>query len=102
MITSASGGYIVGFLVAAAVTGALAERGWDKRFSSSVGAMLTGNVVIYLIGLPWLAVVLNTNLEKTLEYGLYPFVPGDTFKLYLAAVALPTAWRAIGWMRSKS
>ena len=70
VITSASGGYIVGFLVAAAVTGALAERGWDKRFSSSVGAMLTGNVVIYLIGLPWLAVVLNTNLEKTLEYGL--------------------------------
>ena len=44
---------------------------------------------------PWLAVVLNTNLEKTLEYGLYPFVPGDTFKLYLAALALPGAWRLV-------
>ena len=85
-----------GFQEVTIVTGYLAERRWDRRFSSAVGAMLTGNVVIYLFGLPWLAVVLNTNLEKTLEYGLYPFVPGDTFKLYLAAAALPGAWRLIG------
>jgi len=58
--------------------------------------MLTGNVIIYLVGLIWLAVVLDTNLEKTLEYGLYPFVPGDIFKLYLAALALPLAWRGVG------
>ncbi len=70
-------------------------EGW-RKISSAVGAMLTGNVVIYLFGLPWLAVVLNTNLEKTLEYGLYPFVPGDTFKLYLAAAALPGAWKLVG------
>ena len=95
VITSASGGYIVGFVLAAALTGFLAERRWDRRLSSSIGLMLTGNVVIYLVGLPWLAVVLNTNLEKTLEYGLYPFIPGDTFKLYLAAAALPTAWRVV-------
>jgi biotin transport system substrate-specific component len=99
VITSASGGYIVGFVVAAAVTGFLAERGWDRRFSSSVSAMLTGNVIVYLVGLPWLAVVLNTNLEKTLEYGLYPFVPGDIFKLYLAAAVLPTAWRLVARVR---
>jgi biotin transport system substrate-specific component len=96
VITSASGGYIVGFVVAAAVTGWLAERRWDRTFSSSIGAMLTGNVIIYLVGLVWLAVVLDTNLEKTLEYGLYPFVPGDIFKLYLAALALPLAWRGVG------
>ncbi len=95
VLTSASGGYLVGFVVAAAVTGLLAERGWDRRFSSAVGAMLTGNLIVYLIGLPWLAVVLDTNLEKTLEYGLYPFVPGDMFKLYCAAALLPAAWRAV-------
>lgn len=95
VITSASGGYIVGFIAAAAVTGVLAEHRWDRKFSSAVGAMLTGNVVIYLIGLPWLAAVLNTNLEKTLEYGLYPFVPGDMFKLYCAAALLPVAWRGV-------
>jgi biotin transport system substrate-specific component len=98
VITSASGGYIVGFIAAAAVTGVLAEHKWDRRFSSSVGAMLTGNVVIYLVGLPWLAVVLNTNLEKTLEYGLYPFVPGDLFKLYCAAALLPAAWRGVKYL----
>jgi biotin transport system substrate-specific component len=95
VLTSASGGYIVGFVLAAAVTGLLAERGWDRRFSSAIGAMLTGNVIVYLVGLPWLAVVLDTNLEKTLEYGLYPFVPGDTLKLYLAATLLPGAWRIV-------
>ncbi len=100
VITSASGGYIVGFILAAAITGVLAEHGWDKRLSSSIGAMLTGNVIIYLVGLPWLAVVLHTNLEKTLEYGLYPFVPGDTFKLYLAAAALPVSWRIVRRIKS--
>lgn len=95
VITGASGGYIVGFVLAAAVTGYLAERRWDRRFSSSISVMLTGNVIIYLVGLPWLAAVLNTNLEKTLEYGLYPFVPGDVFKLYLAAAVLPAAWRLV-------
>jgi biotin transport system substrate-specific component len=102
VITSASGGYIVGFVLAAALTGFLAERGWDRHFSSSVSAMLTGNVIIYLVGLPWLAVVLNTNLEKTLEYGLYPFVPGDIFKLYLAAAVLPTAWRLVARVRDNT
>ena len=96
VIVGASGGYLISYPFVAALTGYLAENRWDRRFSSAVGAMLTGNVVIYLFGLPWLAVVLNTNLEKTLEYGLYPFVPGDTFKLYLAAAALPGAWRLIG------
>ncbi len=96
VITSASGGYLVSYPFVSALTGRLAERRWDRRFSSAVGAMLTGNVVIYLFGLPWLAVVLNTNLEKTLELGLYPFVPGDTFKLYLAAAALPGAWKLVG------
>ena len=98
VITSASGGYIVGFIAAAAVTGVLAEHRWDRRFSSAVGAMLTGNVVVYLVGLPWLATVLNTNLDSTLEDGLYPFVPGDLFKLYCAAALLPAAWRGVRYL----
>ncbi len=96
VLTGATGGYLVSFPFVSALTGWLAERRWDRRFSSAVGAMLTGNVLIYLFGLPWLAVVLGTGLEKTLELGLYPFVPGDIFKLYLAAGLLPTAWRLVG------
>jgi biotin transport system substrate-specific component len=99
VIVGASGGYLVSYPFVAALTGYLAERRWDRTFSSAVGAMLTGNVLIYLCGLPWLAVVLNTNLEQTLEDGLYPFVPGDTFKLYLAAAALPAAWRLAGRLK---
>jgi biotin transport system substrate-specific component len=102
VIVGASGGYLVSYPFVAALTGYLAEKRWDRRFSSAVGAMLTGNVLIYLFGLPWLAVVLNTNLEKTLEYGLYPFVPGDVFKLYLAAAVLPAAWRFVNRSSGRS
>jgi biotin transport system substrate-specific component len=100
VISGASGGYLVSYPIVAALTGFLAERNWDRRFSSAVGAMLTGNVVIYLFGLPWLAHVLHTNLNETLKDGLYPFVPGDTFKLYLAAAALPGAWKLVGRLKS--
>jgi biotin transport system substrate-specific component len=102
VLSGASGGYLVSYPLASTLTGRLAERRWDRRFSSAVGAMLTGNVIIYLVGLPWLAAVLHTGLEKTLELGLYPFVPGDTFKLYLAAGALPVAWRLVGRAREQS
>ncbi len=100
VVLGASGGYLVGYPFVSALTGLLAERRWDRRFSSAVGAMLTGNVVIYLFGLPWLAVVLDTGLERTLELGLYPFVPGDMLKLYLAAALLPGAWRLVRRARS--
>jgi biotin transport system substrate-specific component len=99
VISGASGGYLISFPFVAALTGWLAERRWDRRFSSAIGAMLTGNVLIYLVGLPWLAAVLHTNLEKTLEYGLYPFVSGDIFKLYLAGALLPSSWRLVRWAR---
>jgi biotin transport system substrate-specific component len=94
-----TGGYIVGFMLAAAVTGYLAERRWDRRFPSSVAAMLTGNVLIYIPGLLWLGHYLGTNVEDTLEAGLYPFVVGDLIKLYLAGALLPLAWKAVDRMK---
>ena len=96
VVSGASGGYLIAFPLAAALSGWLAEQRWDRRFSTAVSAMLTGNVLIYAIGLPWLALELNTGLERTLELGFYPFVIGDLLKLYLAAALLPTAWRLIG------
>lgn len=96
VLSSASGGYLVGFIAAAAVTGALAERRWDRHFSTSLSALLTGNVVIYLFGVPWLAHSLHVSVAKALELGLYPFVPGDLIKLYLAGALLPVAWRLLG------
>jgi biotin transport system substrate-specific component len=95
VFVGSTGGYIVGFVVAAALTGYLAERGWDRRFSTSVSAMLTGSVVIYAFGLLWLHHDLGVNWPDAFEYGLYPFVPGDIVKLYLAALALPGAWKLV-------
>ena len=95
VLTGPTGGYIVGFVLAALLIGLLAQRRWDRRFSSAVAAMLTGNVVIYLVGLPWLAEKIDAGFEATLEQGLYPFVVGDLLKLYLAAALLPTAWKAV-------
>jgi biotin transport system substrate-specific component len=95
VLTGPTGGYIIGFVVAACLTGFLAQQRWDRRFSSAVAAMLTGNVVIYLFGLPWLAAKIDAGLEDTLEAGLYPFVVGDLLKLYLAGALLPLAWRFV-------
>jgi biotin transport system substrate-specific component len=94
-LTGPTGGYIVGFVLAAVLIGALAQRRWDRRFSSAVAAMLTGNVVIYLVGLPWLADEIDAGFETTLEQGLYPFVVGDLLKLYLAGALLPSAWKLV-------
>jgi biotin transport system substrate-specific component len=96
----ATGGYLVGFILAAALTGWLAERGWDKRFASSVTMMLTGNVVIYTCGAIWLHHWLHANWNTTLTDGVYYFVPGDLVKLYLAAAALPGAWKLVQRLRS--
>ena len=99
ILTGPTGGYIIGFALAAFLVGALAQRRWDRRFSSAVAAMLTGNVVIYLVGLPWLAEKIDAGLETTLEQGLYPFVVGDLLKLYLAGALLPSAWRLVARLR---
>ena len=100
VFSGATGGYIVGFVVAAALIGVLAEQGWDRRFSSSVSTMLIGNVVIYAFGLVWLHHSLHVNWPSTLTDGLYPFVLGDVIKLFLAALALPSAWALVRRLRS--
>ena len=94
-VVGATGGYLIGFVAAATLTGYLAERGLDRKLTSAIGAMFLGNVIIYLCGLPWLAVDLNVNFAKTMEYGLNPFIAGDIIKLCVAGAALPTAWLAV-------
>jgi biotin transport system substrate-specific component len=100
IVHGATGGYLVGFIAAAALTGWLAQRRWDRQFNSAVAAMLSGSVVIYLFGLPWLAKEIGAGLEGTLEAGLYPFVIGDLIKLYLAGMLLPGAWKLVKRVRA--
>jgi biotin transport system substrate-specific component len=96
VILGPSGGYLIGFIVAAAVVGRLAELGWDRRFGGAIGMMLIGSVIIYAIGLPWLAVTKDYTLSATIAAGLTPFILWDAIKLAVAAGVFPVAWWLIG------
>lgn len=87
-------GYLVGFLPAAFLTGALAERGWDRTPAKAAAAMLLGSSAIFAAGLLNLARFLPAS--QLLSAGLIPFLPGDVVKSALAAAALPAAWRFLG------
>ena len=88
----ASFGYIVGFVVAAAIVGWLARRGLDRSVPSTLGMMVLGNLVIYAVGVPWLATSLGVDLATAIELGAWPFLIGDALKIALAAGLLPAAW----------
>ncbi len=85
-----TGGYLLGFVAAAYLTGFLAERGWDRRSSTTALAMLVGNLAIYGPGLLWLGRFVG---DRVLALGLLPFIPGDLVKLVLAMLLLPLGWR---------
>lgn len=96
-LLGASGGYLVGFMVASAVVGRLAELGWDRNLIGSLGAMAIGSVLIYAVGVPWLAyVAFGGNLTTAFEKGMVTFLVWDGIKLLLAAVAFPAAWWFVG------
>lgn len=92
IVLGPSGGYLVGFLFAGGLVGRLAELGWDRKIGGSIAAMLLGNLVVYLIGIPWLMAAAGLNLEDGLRYGLWDFVPGDLIKVAVAAALLPVGW----------
>lgn len=97
VVFGATGGYIVGFIAAAATIGYLARRTWDRGWLTAPIAFLTGSVVIYAFGLPWLSLALGgLDLQTTLAYGLVPFVVGDIVKAVFAGLLLPFAWRLVG------
>lgn len=95
-LLGATGGYLFSYPLAAGLTGWLAERGWDRKPTTTALAMLMGNVTIYAVGLPWLSFFIG---DQVLLAGLLPFIPGDIFKLIMATIALPSAWRLIRKIR---
>jgi biotin transport system substrate-specific component len=96
VLQAPSFGYILGFLVAAALVGWLAGLGWDRTPPRTVLTMIAGNLVIYAIGLPWLMASVDVGLAKGLELGVTPFLAGDALKILLAAGLLPGAWALVG------
>src|SRR5687768_11836230 len=92
IVLGATGGYLVGFLFAGGLVGRLAELGWDRKIGGSIAAMLLGNLVIYLVGIPWLMAAARLSLDDGLKYGLWDFLPGDLIKVAVAAALLPVGW----------
>ncbi|MCU1513550.1 MAG: biotin transporter BioY [Microbacteriaceae bacterium] len=95
IVMGPTGGYIIGFILAAALTGWLAQRSWDHRLLGAILSFLAGSAVTFAVGLPWLAVSLGLNLQQTLVAGLYPFIIGGIVKAVLAAGFIRLAWLGI-------
>jgi biotin transport system substrate-specific component len=93
-VTGPTGGYIVGFALAAALTGWLAERRWDRRFLGGMVSYVAGSAIVFAVGLPWLAASLHLDLQQTLEAGLYPFILGGAIKAAIAAGVIRLGWFA--------
>lgn len=89
-------GYVLGMLLASAAVGALARRGADRSPLRMAGTMILGEVVIYAVGVPYLALAAHLSLSQAVAAGLTPFLLGDALKAALAMGALPTAWKLAG------
>lgn len=96
VVLGPTGGYILGFILSAALTGWIAQRAWDRKIVAAFLSFTAGTVVTFAVGLPWLAAVLQLDLAQTLASGLLPFIPGGIIKALLAAAILTLTWRALG------
>lgn len=97
-----TGGYLMAYPCAAFVSGWLAERGFARRYLTSVAALAAGTVVLYAGGVLWLAVSMRAGFGAALAAGVYPFVAMDAVKIGFAAAAVPALWRLVGYFPSTS
>ena len=97
VILGPTGGYLIGFVVAAFSLGWLAERGMGRGPISTALAMAMGTVIIYAAGVSWLAQFIG--FDKAIAGGMIPFLYGDALKLIVAAGLMPLAWRAVRTLR---
>lgn len=96
VLFGATGGYLIGFILAGFVVGALAERRADRSPRTALPAFAVGQLVIFGLGVPWLAVVADLSPGEALEAGFIPFILGGVLKALLAAGLLPATWALTG------
>ncbi len=95
-LAGTTGGYLVGFILAAALIGFLAERGWDRTPWMMALAMVLGNLIIYVAGVAWLIAAFHLSLRQAYLGGVQPFLIFDALKLGVAVILLPGAWFIAG------
>lgn len=93
-LTGPTGGYLLGFVLAAWLVGRLAEQGYERDPRTALLPFLAGEIAIYLVGVSWLAILLN-DLGEALALGFLPFIAGDILKMVVAAMLLPAAWKLV-------
>ena len=94
-LTGATGGYLVGMLIASLLLGYLADRKADQKFRTSFPALLLGDLVIFTFGLAWLHASLDMTWAATFKAGFTPFILGEALKIAITATSLPLVWRKI-------
>lgn len=94
-LTGATGGYLIGMLVATFVLGALADRKADQKFKTSFPALTLGSAIVFAFGLIWLKTSLELSWAATISAGLTPFIFGELLKIAITATSLPLIWRKI-------
>ena len=94
-LTGATGGYLIGMLVATLVLGALADRKADQKFKTSFPALILGSAIVFTFGLTWLHTSLDLTWTQTISAGLTPFIFGEVIKIAITATSLPLIWRKI-------
>lgn len=95
VIWGATGGYLIGFVVAAWLVGRLAELGADRRPLLAFAAFCAGQLAIFGIGVPWLKVSTGMPWSDAIHYGFAIFIVGGLIKAAIGAVAVPAAWRGV-------
>ncbi len=96
VLTGATGGYLVGFIAAAALVGWMAEHRQDRSFATMFTAFVAGTAVIYASGVVGLMAAVGFGLEEAIAKGVVPFLLGDLIKAAAAGILLPGAWRLVG------
>ena len=94
-LTGATGGYLIGMLVATFILGALADRKADQKFKTSFPALILGSAIVFAFGLTWLHASLELTWAQTISAGLTPFIFGEAIKIAITATSLPLIWRKI-------
>ena len=93
--STASFGYILGFILAAFIVGRLAERGASTTSIQSAALMVIGNLAIYAVGVTWLKFAIDSSWATALSLGVVPFLIGDAIKIALAAGLLLLSWKGL-------
>lgn len=96
VVVGATGGYVLGFLPAAYLIGRAARLGADRHFVKALPLFVAGQLVVFAVGVPWLALTTGMDAAAAVAAGFTPFLLGGAVKALVAAAVVPGIWRALG------